>query len=87
MSKTLEDVKYLSNEILSEQKCEVAFYGLVRDINYKQGLRVILTNTSYSPEEQKVNALALVSPKLFSLPSAYLIKDDVEEESQARLVK
>mgnify|MGYP006906939305 CR=1 FL=1 len=76
--KIVDGVRYTTDEM----QClgaELCYYGLVRDINYKEGLRII------SPSNlDRANVLMVVNPKVFCIPSNYVIRDDLKAELLAR---
>jgi len=57
------------------QPIEIKFYGLIRDIDFMQGLKII-------PQDEKdiskmdFNAIILAHDSIFKFPSSYLIQDD-----------
>lgn len=78
-AKRVEDVTYVADDEFAGHP--FLCYGLVRDINFSEGLRVI---TSDPEKLQEASVLRVVNPKLFSLASNYILRDDLQEEILAR---
>ncbi|CDW72444.1 UNKNOWN [Stylonychia lemnae] len=71
---------------------EIAFFGLIRDIDYEGGIKLIPQN-SIDLSKVKFNALCLCHDSIFRFPSTYLIQDQsddirlrVEQDNEKRRV-
>lgn len=53
---------------------EIAFYGLIRDIDYEGGIKLIPQN-GIDLSQVKFNALCLCHDSIFRFPSTYMVKD------------
>jgi hypothetical protein len=54
------------------------FYGLVKDIDFNEGLKII-PQFGMDIVDADFNAVCLVYDAIFRFPSSYLIQGDVEE--------
>ena len=57
---------------------EIVFYGLIRDIDFLQGLRVV-PQDDINIKDIDFNAICLVHDSIFKFPSSYLMQDDTQE--------
>ena len=60
------------------QPLEIKFYALIRDIDFQEGLRLIVEKYK-NLENIEFNALCLVHESIFRFPSSYIYQGDVEE--------
>lgn len=57
---------------------EILFYGLIRDIDYSSGLRIIAQD-NIDISELDFNAVCLAHDSIFKFPSSYLLQEDTKE--------
>ena len=57
---------------------ELKFYGLIRDIDFMQGLKII-PQDDLKIEDMDFNAIVLAHDSIFKFPSSYLMQDDTQE--------
>lgn len=57
---------------------EIAFYGLIRDIDYLHGLKII-PQDDIDISKYDFNAICLAHDSIFKFPSSYLLQDDTQE--------
>ncbi len=57
---------------------EIKFYGLIRDIDFLQGLKII-PQDDLQIGDIDFNAIVLAHDSIFKFPSSYLMQDDTQE--------
>jgi hypothetical protein len=57
---------------------EIVFYGLIRDIDFMQGIKII-PQDDMDISKLDFNAICLVHDSVFKFPSSYLMQDDTQE--------
>ena len=57
---------------------EIKFYGLIRDIDFLQGLKIIVED-DMKVADVDFNAIVLAHDSIFKFPSSYLMQDDTQE--------
>ena len=57
---------------------EILFYGLIRDIDYSSGLKIIAQD-NIDISKLDFNAICLAHDSIFKFPSSYLLQEDTQE--------
>ena len=57
---------------------EILFFGLIRDIDYSSGLRIIAQD-NLDISKLDFNAICLAHDSIFKFPSSYLLQEDTKE--------
>jgi hypothetical protein len=59
------------------QPIEIKFYGLIRDIDFSSGLRIITAEDHVDISKLDFNALCLAHDSIFKFPSSFLMQTDI----------
>ena len=76
---------HVEDLVITEKDCdfgeEIAFFAFIRDIDYDKGFHLL---TERNDNNANFNALAICSPKLFSIPQSFILKPEYVEELMAQ---